>query len=66
MVQGTPDPDDGRKTIVSLTDSCRQWISEGRAARQDWLLRMIQSRLSPQEQEELATAIPLLQRLVED
>ncbi|MES2058342.1 MAG: MarR family transcriptional regulator [Pseudomonadota bacterium] len=66
LVQGTPDPDDGRKTIVSLTDSCRQWISEGRAARQDWLLRMIQSRLSPQEQEELATAIPLLQRLVED
>jgi DNA-binding MarR family transcriptional regulator len=66
LVCGAPDPQDGRKTLLSLTDGCRQWISEGRAARQDWLSRTIRSRLSPQEQDHLATALTLLQRLVED
>jgi DNA-binding MarR family transcriptional regulator len=66
LVCGAPDPQDGRKTLLSLTDACRRWISEGRAARQDWLSRTIQSRLSPQEQEQLATALTLLRRLVED
>jgi len=66
LVRGTPDPQDGRKTLLSLTDTCRQWISDGRAARQDWLSRTIRARLSPQEQDQLALALALLQRLVED
>jgi DNA-binding MarR family transcriptional regulator len=66
LVQGAPDPQDGRKTLLSLTDGCRKWIGEGRAARQDWLSRTIRSRLSRQEQEQLASALSLLQRIVED
>jgi DNA-binding MarR family transcriptional regulator len=66
LVSGAPDPSDGRQTILSLTDACRKWIEEGRAARQDWLTRTIQARLSPQEQEDLAASIELLKRLVDD
>ena len=66
LVQGAPDLQDGRKTLLSLTDACRQRIGDGRAARHDWLSRTIRSRLSHQEQEQLATALNLLQRLVED
>lgn len=66
LVQGTPDPSDGRQTILSLTDAFRKRIGEGRAARQDWLFRTIQSRLLPREQEQLVAAIALLQRLVDD
>ncbi|MGY2736954.1 MarR family winged helix-turn-helix transcriptional regulator [Sphingomonas sp. UYP23] len=66
LVLGTPDPWDGRQTILSLTDACRDWIGQDRAARQDWLFRTIQSRLSPQEQDQLAAAVALLQRLVDD
>ncbi len=66
LVYGAPDPQDGRKTLLALTDTCRQWISAGRAARHDWLSRTIRARLSPHEQEQLATALTLLQRLVED
>lgn len=66
LVHGAPDPSDGRQTILSLTEACRKWIGEGRAARQDWLFRTIQSRLSPHEQEQLAAAVVLLQRLVND
>jgi DNA-binding MarR family transcriptional regulator len=66
LVSGAPDPNDGRQTLISLTDACRQWAQEGRAARQDWLTRSIQARLSPQEHDELAVSIGLLKRLVDD
>jgi DNA-binding MarR family transcriptional regulator len=65
LVSGSPDPKDGRQTILSLTASCQEWIKAGRAAREDWLFRAIQSKLSPGEQEELATAVNLLKRLAE-
>ena len=65
-VRGTPDPDDGRQTLMSLTDACRERIRAGRAARQDWLSRTITARLTPREQDELAAAVGLLQRLIED
>ena len=66
LVRSTPDPADGRQTLLSLTDACRTWVEEGRAARQDWLTRMLQARLSPQEQVEVAKTVELLQRLVDD
>jgi DNA-binding MarR family transcriptional regulator len=66
FVSGAPDPNDGRQTMLSLTDTCRKWIKEGRAARQDWLARTIAARLSVQEQENLAATIELLKRLIED
>jgi DNA-binding MarR family transcriptional regulator len=66
LVSGAPDPADGRQTILSLTDACRQWVQEGRAARQDWLSRRLQARLSVEEMEVVATAAGLLNRLVEE
>jgi DNA-binding MarR family transcriptional regulator len=66
LVSGASDPADGRQTLLSLTDACRKWAAEGRAARQDWLTRMLQERLSPQEQGEVEKAVGLLKRLVED
>jgi DNA-binding MarR family transcriptional regulator len=66
LVNGTPDPEDGRQTIMSLTEACRDWIRVGRAARQDWLTRTITARLSPREQGELAAAVGLMKRLIDD
>jgi len=66
LVLGTPDPSDGRRTILSLTEDCRTWIRQGRAARQDWLTRTIQTRLNGDEQDTLAAALVLMARLVED
>jgi DNA-binding MarR family transcriptional regulator len=65
LVSGAPDPTDGRQTILSLTAACQEWIKAGRAAREDWLFRAIRAKLAPSEQEELATAVELLKRLVE-
>ncbi len=66
LVSGEPDPNDGRQTILSLTEACRKWISEGRAARHDWLTRKIETKLSPEEQDALATGVELLARLAGD
>ena len=66
LVSGAPDPADGRRTLLSLTDACRKWVQEGRAARQDFLSRRLQARLSLDEMEILATAAGLLGRLVDD
>jgi DNA-binding MarR family transcriptional regulator len=65
LVKGSPDPSDGRQTILSLTPACVALIKNGRAARTDWLLKTIQTKLSPQEQDQLAAAIKLLNRLVD-
>jgi DNA-binding MarR family transcriptional regulator len=66
LVIGAPDPTDRRQTLLSLTEACRKWIEEGRAARQDWLTRTLQARLSQQEQDQLVEAVELLRRLVDD
>ena len=65
LVSGSPHPHDGRQTILSLTPACREWIKASRAAREDWLLQAIQAKLDPAEQEELAAAVALLKRLVD-
>ncbi|MDR5770053.1 MarR family transcriptional regulator [Caballeronia sp. LZ028] len=66
LVMGTPDPADGRRTILSLTDACHALITEVQSARQDWLSRTIRARLSSAEQQQLAAAMELLKRLVEE
>lgn len=66
QVEGHPDPNDGRQTIISLTEACRRWIAEGRMARQDWLAGRIASTLSVEEQQSLATTMRLLDRVVGD
>jgi DNA-binding MarR family transcriptional regulator len=65
LVSGSPDPQDGRQTILSLTAACREWIKVSRAAKEDWLFQAIQSKLSLQEQGELAKGVELLKRLAE-
>ena len=64
-VAGASDPSDGRQTIISLTGYFREWVSAARAARQDWLLRTLQARLTAQEQQQLAGAVELLKRLLD-
>ena len=65
MVRGTPDPADGRQTLLSLTEACRELIDASRIAREDRLLAVIEAKLTPAEQDELARGLKLLQRLVD-
>ncbi|AMP04972.1 MarR family winged helix-turn-helix transcriptional regulator [Collimonas pratensis] len=66
LVAGAADPADGRQTILSLTDACREMIRASRAAREDWLFHAIQTKFAPHELAQLASSIELLQRLSDD
>ena len=65
LVKGSPDSADGRQTILSLTDACREMIQASRAAKEDWLFHAIQTKLSPAEQKQLATNLELLKRIAD-
>jgi len=63
-VSGAPDPNDGRQTVLSLTPAFRQKVKASRAAREDWLYHAMQSRFTAAEQQQLATGVELLKRLI--
>jgi DNA-binding MarR family transcriptional regulator len=65
FVTGAPDPEDGRQTVLSLTEACSKAIRANRAAREDWLFRTIRAHLDTSEQQRLADAVELLKRLLE-
>lgn len=65
LIGREPDPADGRQSLLSLTPACRKWLKENRAARQDWLQRRIEAALAPQERQQLARSLSLLQRLAD-
>ena len=65
LVSGASDPADGRQILITLTDRCRRRLDEGRAAREDWLSRTIQARLSADERNELSQSLRLLGRLID-
>jgi DNA-binding MarR family transcriptional regulator len=64
-VTSASDPSDGRKTLWSLSAEARRTITETRALKEDWLARIIQSKLTLAEQRELARGVELLGRLLE-
>jgi DNA-binding MarR family transcriptional regulator len=64
-VTGSPDPSDGRQTILCITAACREFIRAAREAKEDWLFRALRAKLAPREQEQLASALELLKRLAD-
>jgi DNA-binding MarR family transcriptional regulator len=66
FVSGSPDPSDGRQTLMSLTPKCVKWIKAGRAASHDWLVEALSKKLTVPEQQRLRDALKLLRRVVEE
>jgi DNA-binding MarR family transcriptional regulator len=62
-VSRRPDPDDGRRMFIELTELGRQRLEEDRRRRDDWLARMLAGELTAEERAVLAAAAPLLRRL---
>jgi DNA-binding MarR family transcriptional regulator len=63
LVAGSPDPKDGRKTILSLTETAREQFRTGRLAREDWLTQTMAATLTPAELDQLSSSIDLLRRI---
>jgi DNA-binding MarR family transcriptional regulator len=65
LVGRTADSNDGRQSIVTLTDMGRRALGDARAVKQDWLAERLTHELDHHEQGVLAQAVPLLQRIVD-
>jgi DNA-binding MarR family transcriptional regulator len=65
LVSRRPDPADGRRAVLELTDSGRRTLEADRRHREGWLIQAIADGFSEEEQQTLARAVPLLKRLAE-
>jgi DNA-binding MarR family transcriptional regulator len=59
----TPDPSDGRKQLLSLSDFARARNADAREAREEWLSRALQDTYTAAERATIAEALTLLARL---
>lgn len=65
LITREPDPDDGRRSRVSLTPDGLAVLREYSAQRERWLAEAMESTLSPTEQQLLRLAADLLIRVAE-
>lgn len=65
LISRRPDPSDGRRSLVQLTERGRQTLEEDRRNREGWLAQALAHDLSRPEQEILTRAVTLLGRLAD-
>src|ERR1700683_562913 len=65
LVRRAPDPDDGRRLIMSLTDEGQELLRRRRQARNDLLSHALADGFTRAELAQLLVAAPLIERLAQ-
>ena len=65
LIARRPDPGDGRRAVLSLTDAGRQMLQDKRNARTQQLAQALSAGFTPAELGQLMAAAPLLERLAQ-
>jgi DNA-binding MarR family transcriptional regulator len=63
LVSRTPDPIDGRRLVISVTEAGRQVILGARRQKEERLAQALATNFTNEEQQMLKAALPLLERL---
>ncbi|MGW2865991.1 MarR family winged helix-turn-helix transcriptional regulator [Streptomyces sp. NPDC001205] len=65
LIQRSPDPEDGRRQLVTLTEAGRARAEGNRQARAEWLAQAFQDRYTEKERATITEAMALLERLAQ-
>lgn len=63
MIDRAPDPSDGRRQLITLSDHGRARIEDSRHARDEWLAGTFQRDFTEAERQTVIEALALLERL---
>ncbi len=63
LITRRPDPDDGRRQLISVSPAGREFLDDKRRAGEEWLARALQERFTESERHTLIEAMALLERL---
>ncbi|MEU2876781.1 MarR family transcriptional regulator [Streptomyces sp. NPDC007070] len=64
LVARRPDPEDGRRQLVFVTDSGHTFLEDRRRAGEGWLARALEEQCTPEERRLLLDAAGVLERIV--
>jgi DNA-binding MarR family transcriptional regulator len=65
LVERRPDPEDGRRAVMSLTEAGLRALRNRRNARTQQLAKALSAGFTPAELSQLMTAAPLIERLAQ-
>jgi DNA-binding MarR family transcriptional regulator len=65
LIEREPDPKDGRRQLISLTEAGREAVAGSRRQREEWLARVLTDHYTEAERQTIIEALALLDRLVE-
>jgi DNA-binding MarR family transcriptional regulator len=65
LIERSPDPGDGRRAVLSVTEAGLRLIRDKRNARTEQFAKALSAQFTPAEIQLLAAASPLLERLAE-
>lgn len=65
LIERYPDPADGRRALIELTEAGRAELLEDRGRREGWLAEALAESFSEEERETLERAVRLMARLAE-
>ena len=65
LIERHPDPADGRRVVLSVTEAGLELLRDKRSARTEQLAQALSAGFTPAELRQLAAAAPLLERLAQ-
>jgi len=65
LIRRRPDPEDGRRQLVTLTEAGLERVEGTRQAREEWLARALQDRCSEDERRRVIEGLAVLERLTQ-
>lgn len=63
LIRRDPDPEDGRRQLVSLTDAGLAFLDDKRRTGEEWLAGCLHARYTEEERRRILDALALLERL---